>query len=255
MANQRVFHQLVVRLFLMAAVPAAVTGWLFGPIPGAAVGVVLITVELLRVRRAVLAGMPAELTFVPARPADYPWLDAEGFKFELEALAALGFHPVGDYTITYPGAPQAFARALLNAQYRVYAEVSQVKQEGVILPAATTLQSVLSDGWTVQTSGREVMPVSMAFMRSPRAVWRAHPEAEPADLLEDHLELRHRMLVDLGLELEGEGTLEGYFAVQQLGHETRVEAVRHTNILRGILRGLRCERTGGTEWLGKYRSA
>lgn len=255
MATHRIFHPLLARLVLVAAAPALVVAWIAGPIPGAAAGVALLAGELWRIRRAVVTGMPDEITFVPTRPTEHPWLDTEAFRHALDGLAAAGFTPVADYRVAYPGSPRCFARALLNPEHQVYAEVSQSRQGGVDLPVATTLHSVMEGGWSVETTSRPPVPVSVAFMRAPRAAWRSLPCAEPQELLDDHLALRERMCADLGVGVVGEGSLEGYFAVQRDAHRARVEALRATNVVAGIARGVSCERSTPSEWLGDYAPA
>jgi hypothetical protein len=256
MTAPRVFHPLVLRVALVTLIPAGVGVWVGGWWVGAATALVLLAMELRRVRRAVLSGMPAAVEFQPTRPADHPWLDDEGFRSELAALQSLGFLPIADYRVAYPGAPDGFARVLVHPGHRVYAEVNQLRKGAVQTPVATALQSVMDDGWSLQTSSQEPFAVTAALVRPRRSVWRSRPGAAPADLLDDHLALRERMCRDLGIRVGGEGTVDGWFAVQRDGHREQADALRRVNIVMGILRGLRCERSARTEWMGDYsRSA
>jgi hypothetical protein len=141
---------------------------------------------------------------------------------------------------------------LVNADARVYAEVSQSRGAGRTLPVATTLVSVLGEGWTLQTTSRGPSPIAVAFMRTPRAMWRSLPGATPQDLLADHLELRERATRDLGMGVGGDGSLTGWFTQQQIDHQARRAALVATNVVRGIARGIACERCTPTEWLGEY---
>lgn len=255
MPAPRVFHPLLARIGLVAIAPAGVALWAFGLVAATGVGAGLVALELWRVRHAVLRGTPAEVDFVPTSPTDHPWIDGEAFKHELQQLEELGFHAIADYAVIYPGAPRGFARVLIHPAQRVYAEVNQVKQGRTPLPVATTFESALTDGWSVQSTTREPMPVAYAFMRSPKAIWRSRPGAELPELLGDHLELRHRVCRDLGVRPSGEGTVDGYFAVQRENHRRRATAVCETNVVTGIARGLRCERSARREWLGDYAAA
>ena len=248
----RIFHQLAVRTVVLAAVPAAVALWAMGPIAALVVGATVIVVELSRVRSILRAGVPETLGFVPSRPADHPWLDADGFRRELGELDELDFEPTADYTITYPNAPTGLARVLVHPKLCVYAEVSQVRDKGKVTPTTTCLTSMLENGWSLQTSSLEPPAVAVAFMKAKRSVWRSLPQAPVAELLADHLGLRDRMCADLGLRLGGDGTLERYFELQQTGHEARREALLHTNIVTGIARGIAAERRPARQWFGEY---
>lgn len=252
MVSSRVFQPLIIRIALIAIVPASVIFAVAGPLPALIAGGGLLIAELWRIRRAVTSGMPEWVEFVPSRPADHPWVDPEGFRRELEALAELGFQPLADYGLVYPGAPDSLARVLVNTEARVYAEVSQTRSRACTSPVATTLMSAMSDGWSLQTSSREPVPLCVAFMRTPRAMWRCLPQATPQDLLGDHLSLRARAADDLAVSVAGDGTLSGFFALQQIEHQARRAALLETNLLRGLARGVACEGTPPVQWLGDY---
>ena len=252
MVPSRVFQPLLARIGMIAVVPAAVIWAVAGPVAALIGGAGLLAVELWRIRRAVTSGMPERLEFVPSHPADHPWVDTEGFRRELEALAAVGFHPVADYQVVFPGAPDGLARLLINPAARVYAEVNQTRRGARSTPVATTLISTMSDGWSLQTSSREPMPLTVAFMRTPRAMWRCLPQAPPQDLLRDHLALREEAVRNLQVSVAGDGTLSGFFAIQQIEHQARRAAVLETNLLRGLARGVACERSAPMQWLGDY---
>ncbi len=236
----------------MAAVPAGVALWAFGPLVSLMVGAAVTSVELVRVRSAVRSGVPETLEFVASRPADHPWLDADGFRRELGALSDLGFEPAADYSVVYPNAPTGLARVLIHPELCVYAEVSQVRHMGRITPTTTCLTSMLEDGWSLQTTSLEPLSVAVAFMQARRSVWRSLPEATVAELLADHTELRARMSADLGIRIGGDGTLERYFELQQTGHEACRASLFSTNIVTGIARGIAAERRPARQWLGEY---
>lgn len=252
MGPSRVFQPLVTRIGLIASVPSAVIWSFAGPVAALVAGALLVIAELWRIRRAVTVGMPDRIEFAPARPADHSWIDTDAFRRELEALAELGFSPVADYQVVYPGAPDGLARVLVNADARVYAEVSQTRTGARATPVATSLTSVMSDGWSLQTSSREPSPVAVAFMQTPRGMWRSLPRATPQDLLADHIELRERAACDLGVGVGGDGSLNGYFTLQQIDHQARRATLLATNVVRGLLRGLACERKMPSQWLGEY---
>lgn len=239
----------------MTAAPAGVALWALGPLAGTGAGLAVAGLELWRVRAAVRSGVPDALTFMPSRPADHPWLDADGFHRQLGALETLGFLPVADYTIVYPNAPTGLARVLVHTDQCVYAEVNQVRHKGRITPVATTLTSLLDDSWSLQTTSREPLPVAVAFMQAKRLLWRSLPGAPADELLADHTELRTKMCTDLGVSIGGDGTLERYFELQQLSHEARRDAVRRTNVVTGIARGIAAERRPRHQWFGEYRPA
>jgi hypothetical protein len=252
-SSQRIFHQLAARGGLMTAAPAGVALWAFGPIAALGAGAAVAGLELRRVRGAVRAGMPATLEFVPSRPADHPWLDADGFRDALGALETEGFRPVADYAVVYPKAPQGLARVLLHGELRIYAEVNQLRAKGHVTSVATTLTSMLDDGWSLQTRSQEPFPVSVAFMRAERALWRSLPGASAAELLADHTALRDRVCADLGVTVGGDGSLEQYFVLQQADHQAHRSALLSTNVVRGIARGIAAERRPRRQWLGAYR--
>jgi hypothetical protein len=251
--QQRVFHLLIARLAVVSLAPAAVAAWAIGPIAGVGLGIAFLGWDLWRVRQAAIVGMPEAMTFIPASRTDYPWLDHNGFREQLTELQTLGFHPIADCTVTFPGAPEGFARVLLNPQERVYAEVNQIRAGKDLTPVVTTFASTLSDGWSLATTTREVLPTTYAFMCTRKACWSSHPEAAPANLLRIHLERRERMCRDLILSVGGAGTMDDYVAGEQSRHDERRQLVRSVNVPRAILRGLKCERRPQREWLGGYR--
>jgi hypothetical protein len=251
--QQRVFHLLVARLAVVSLAPAAVAAWAVTPIVGAGLGVAFLAWDLWRVRQAAIVGTPGELAFHPANRADYPWLDHEGFRTHLTELHDLGFHPIADCTVTFPGAPEGFARVLVDPQARIYAEVNQIRSGNEAHPVVTTFASVLSEGWSLASTTREVIPTTYAFMCAPKACWSSHPDAPLSDLLRIHVERRERMCRDLILSVGGAGTMEDYVALELARHDERRALVRSVNVPRAILRGLRCERRPQREWLGGYR--
>lgn len=252
-SHHRLFHQLVARCALMTAAPAGVALWTFGVVPAVGVGLAVAGSELLRVRSAVRAGMPDDLSFVPSRPIDHSWLDAEGFRARLIDLERLGFVPLADFSVTYPKAPGGLARLLVHAKYCVYAEVNQVRDKGRVTPVSTTLTSILDNGWSVQTTSQEPSAVAIAFMQAKRAVWRSLPEASADELIQDHVQMRSEVCRDVGVGIGGDGTLERYFELQRADHRARRETLLHTNVVSGIVRGVVAERRPRREWLGEYR--
>jgi hypothetical protein len=250
----RIFHQVAARGAVMTAAPAGVALWAFGPLVAVAVAAAVAGLELRRVRAAVRAGMPTELTFVPSRPTDHTWLDADEFREALTALGEIGFRPVADFTISYPKAPDGFARVLIREDLRVYAEVNQVRHHGQSTPVTMTITSILDDGWSLQTTSEEPLPVIVAFMKARRALWRSLPDRSAAELLTDHMEVRKRMCADLRVGVGGDGTLERYFAAQADGHAARREALLTTSVVAGLARGIGAERRPKKEWLGDYAS-
>jgi hypothetical protein len=237
----------------MTAAPAGVGLWAFGPLPAAGIGVAVAGFELARVRSAVRAGMPDDLSFVPSRPTDHAWLDAHGFRTKLTELEQLGFLPLADYSVTYPKAPGGLARLLVHSKHCIYAEVNQARHKGQVTPVATTLTSILENGWSLQTTSQVPFAVSVAFMQAKRALWRSLPEAETHDLLADHVKMRNELCRDLNLGIGGDGTLERYFELQRADHRARRETLLRTNVVSGIVRGLAAERRPRREWLGEYR--
>lgn len=252
-SQQRLFHQLAARAGCLTAAPAGVALWAFGPVAAVSAGAAVTGLELWRVRAAIRSGIPEALTFSPSRPVDHPWLDADAFHHDLSALETLGFLPVADYTIVYPKAPTGLARVLVHTDQCVYAEVNQVRRKGQATPVTTTLTSLLDDGWSLQTTSREPLPVAVAFMQTKRLLWRSLPGAPVAELLDDHTDLRTQMCADLGLGIRGDGTLEPYFELQTHSHEARRDALHHTNVVTGIARGIAAERHPRREWFGEYQ--
>lgn len=236
----------------MAAAPAGVALWAFGPLAAVGSAAAVGGLELWRVRKAIHSAVPETLAFVPSRPVDHPWLDADGFRDALAALEAKGFRPIADYAVAYPNAPEGFARVAVNPELRIYAEVNQVRQRGHITHVTTALTSMLDDDWSLQTTTQEPFAVMVAFMCAERSVWRSLPGASAADLLADHLTLRTQMMSDLGVRIAGDGTLERYFEVQQRAHEGRKSTLTKTNVLKGIARGVAAERKPRREWFGAY---
>ena len=252
MTTTRVFHLIAARMGVFTLAPAGVLLWAFGPPAALGGAAAAFGLELWRVRKLVVSAVPETLQFEQSTPGDHSWLDNDGFRRELAGLAALGFRPIADYTIAYPGSPDGHARLLINPELRVYAEVNQLRANGEITPVATTLVSILGEEWSLSTTSRPALATTVAFLRSPHAAWRTMPDAPPAELVTDHLATRNEMCRALNVAVGGDGSVESYFAKQRADHATRRKGLTWKTVATGIGRGVRFERRPTTSWFGEF---
>jgi hypothetical protein len=205
-------------------------------------------------KEALLAAIPDEVEFRAARAEDYADLDAERLARYTQALEALGFTHLIDYTTAadVPRWPKGFARLFVHREEHCFAEVNQVfRSGGKRVPLRCALLSRLADGWSLWTSDRQPRRESHA-MRRPRTVRRYLPGERTASLLEAHLEMGRRMAHDLGLAVVTEDTAEAYFARARRDNRARKEAVRGRSGVRLLLDLFLFDMSPKTEWLGEY---
>jgi hypothetical protein len=201
--------------------------WMVSCLLGPMLFVALVAVALvLAIKRALLLNWPRDLDLTPAKTEDFPDLDLATIESKCQALHALGFVQLADFTqSSHTGKPTPyFARILANEELGCYAEASQLFPRGraahavgvtmmsVFGPAGATEQRestfatpatpplpepsspvVPQQGeWTLATTDRAPDGVVWA-LRSPQRMMTRHPGASPEQLLQKHLALRQEV--------------------------------------------------------------
>jgi hypothetical protein len=208
------------------------------------------------VKDRVVRGLIDVPEFRACSPADFPALDERDLAKYTEALEALGFRRLTDYTLAkaHDNGLSSFARLWVHDSFRCFAEVNVVfNARGTVTPLCCNLLTFLENGWSVSTTNRRSRRGNY-LLRRPRALWWSLPDRAPYQLLEAHREWRDRVARDLGLAVVGDGTAEDYFRREAEANDERCERVRGRPAWTFVLDSWRYDMNPKLQWLGDYAS-
>jgi hypothetical protein len=208
------------------------------------------------VKARVVRGLIDVLEFRACSPAGFPGLDERDLAKYTEALEALGFRRLTDYTLVkaHDNGLSAFARLFVHDACRCFAEINAVfNARGPVSPLCCNLLTFLEDGWSVSTTNRRARRGNY-LLRRPRALWWSLPDRAPYQLLEVHREWRDRVTRDLGLAVVGDGTAEDYFRREVEANDERCDRVHRRPAWSFVLDSWRYDMSPKLEWLGDYAS-
>jgi hypothetical protein len=206
------------------------------------------------IKSSILAAMPDEIDFRPAKAAEYEELDLKKLSKLTAVYEDLGFDKVMDYkpVMDVDNGITGFARLMWNAQESCYAEINQgFFADGSPVPMRSVVMSVLDDRWTVSTTDREPNAENY-IMRRPKAPWESRPDDEPEQLLEAHLKLRKRMVRDLEIDVLSDGSADTYFESEQKAVDERKQAVRRRWAFGLLYEMWTFDSSPKYKWLGSY---
>jgi heat shock protein HtpX len=208
-------------------------------------------------KRRLLHSSPNRLEFVAARAEDFPALDRNTLQRHTDALEALGFTRLTDYTTRGIGQNKlaGFGRLFAHTQHRCMAEVVQVMAGTIsVTPMQCSVTSTLDDGTRLSSSNGEAKAVNYAY-RLPKSLWISHPGASPEALLREHLHWRADVAAHFGAGVCEALSVESYFdAVRKYLKERRRVQLRK-NMLVFLFEMDRFNRKPRQEWLGSYAKA
>jgi hypothetical protein len=206
------------------------------------------------VKASVVRRLIEVLEFRTCSPADFPGLDEHDLAKYTQALEALGFRHLTDYTLVkaHDNGLNGFARLFVHDSLRCFAEVNGVfNARGPVNSLGCNLETFLEDSWSVSTCNRPARPGNY-FLRRPRALWTKLPDRAPSQLLEAHREACDRVARDLGLAVVGDGSAEDYFRREAQANRERCGRVRSRPAWRFVLDAWLFEASPKLEWPGDY---
>jgi hypothetical protein len=192
--------------------------------------------NLFNTKRRVLKNMATSYSFPPATPAQFPQLDLAEMERYTRELEALGFVQLMDLSLVSDAANSipVFSRLFTHTRHHCFAETGQIFPRGKAPMAyKCSLQSCLSDSWTLTFTDRKPLPGGI-LLRRGKAMSVAMPDATLSELLNAFLQMRGEVCQDLGISVMNDDSKEAYFAkVQRTCSEIR-EAVSGKNFAKGI---------------------
>ena len=242
---------------LSSGVTIIVAFWYYGPKVGSIITFFLFLCFLWLLsdtKSKVLMGLPDEFQYESANLNDYPMLNFTWLQQQTSELEALGFVQLIDYKLV--GGNPGFARCFSHPESYCYAEVFEVFQAtGESFARQAVISSNLAEGWHLATINREANikdGISYGFWRNSKSVRTHHPEISFAELLEKHLALRQRMIMDLGITVLTDVSWENYVQLQREGVIYRKRSLRGKIMLLAMIEVTQFELNPKSEWLGDY---
>jgi hypothetical protein len=146
--------------------------------------------------------MMQQMDLVPAQAEDFQWLDCETLNKWTSELTSLGFKNLGDYTlgtggITVEGAEisQPFSKVMVNENHKCFAEIGQsMHPKTVVKDATCSIVTFFVSGIDCRTVNSNAPLPTVTLPFSPNIFQK--PGAQPAELLQLHLEQRDKLVKD-----------------------------------------------------------
>lgn len=233
------WKSVLIELFTYLGIPMAVFAWRLWP--------------LFTLKSKLVELHTDQLSFPPATLDQFAGLNREALQAATTGYEQLGFKTVADHSIVRGSGVQIpiFARLMVNNRENCLAEIAHIMPPNRKLIFMTSVESILSDGWTLGTVNTKPHAQSVLWRR-PRAVGKHMPGAEPSQLLSDHLMMRSQMMADLHITPKKDLTSDFWFVHCRSEALARREALqRHLGIL--ILPMLLiCKFRVRNEWRGDW---
>jgi hypothetical protein len=195
------------------------------------------------------------LKIFAVKPEDFPRLDRQMLTDYSAAFEALGFVRAVDFEVKLdvpnPGG-RGFARLYFHPTLHCVVEVNQIYPDyQEMSPMRCMIASMLTDGWDLATTDRNLPPLSYAWRR-PRTLWESYPDLTVAELLAAHLERRQQLIDRLGISVKTDLNEETYFAYQREVHLAR-RAVLQAMSMDAIRADMeQFEEAPLDKWLGEF---
>lgn len=210
---------------------------------------IALMVALLTCQPLLVKGLPQAWRGRPLNQADYQSLDLSLLDSYGEALLALGFQPLQDYT-QGNGPLLRMARCFGHPEQCCFAEVGW--WGGQI--THTVFFSILDRGWMlVDFNHAPSRRDSLAYTwRNEREVRRYHPDLLIDGVFHQHLLKRQAMIEDLKVNVLPSISWEIYCEIQQELVRRPIQTLRQKNLLVAMIQATRFEQQPSREWLGAY---
>jgi hypothetical protein len=241
-----------VAIALMTAILCGISlGWIAACLAFSLFTMVLI-IAFLTCQSLLVTGLPQVWRGRPLAEVDYQALDLSLLDSYSEALLALGFQPLQDYT-QGTGPVLRMARCFGHPEQCCFAEVGW--QGGALQQIShTVFFSILDRGWMlVDLNHPPSRRDSLAYTwRHEREVRRYHPDLPIDGVFHQHLFKRQAMVEDLKVNVLPSISWEIYSEIQQELVRRPTQTLRQKNLLVAMIQATRFERQPSREWLGAY---
>lgn len=205
------------------------------------------------IKKKLLRVLPDNFEYQLAVLEDYPLLNLTWLDQQTRELEELGFVKLIDYKT---GNSPAFGRCFAHFQNYCYAEINEVfTPTGESFARNIVINSSLDQGWTLGTINRppnNTDSLSYGLWPNPKSVRTYHPSISLENLLQKHLQMRQRMINDIGVILLTDISWENYVQKQQEGVIYRKKALKESCLLLGMMKVRQFELNPKSEWLGDY---
>lgn len=240
---------------------AARTAWTLAEVAGSLLLWTLpfwiVIARMVRIKSKILANMADNISYLPAAPEQFPWLDRNRFTELGQRLESRGFTRLMEFTVIRDRGTVApcFAVLYFHAGEKCFAEVHQIMVPGKKpLDAAANLSTRFDSGWKLATNSRRPNGANY-LLRRPNAVWKSLPGADIDAVWAAHGEWRQQMMLDLGIKPRGEGSAAWYFeAAKNLTAELK-QSIRRKNVFILLFEYYTFRWRGITEWRGDWPKA
>ena len=174
---------------------------------------------LFTLKWGLVLALPKRMKFVDATAEASGWPDREKLETLTSQLEKLGFNRTGDYRVS-AGAPSrvgSFGRLFINTEEACFGEITCLSIRGTILAPWCDFTSLMTDGWSLQTSSMRRGHISRLYaacswlLRRPKAAWSRCGNVSPRDLLRMHVEQRNSLMALHGLNLIPNLSTQMYF--------------------------------------------
>jgi hypothetical protein len=171
---------------------------------------------------------------------------------QTSTLESLGFVQLMDWKAE-PG--NGFVRCFAHPQQYCFAEIGQLFNEtGEAIAQHSTIFSLLEQDWVIGEINREVCSgdgISYIW-RHPKEIRTYSPNLNLDELLETHLRLRQKILVDLGISLLTDVSWSAFCNLEKQSTLRRKQTLKRKNLLLAMLEATLFERNPKSQWLGDY---
>lgn len=207
---------------------------------------------LSNTKEKLIRALPTDFAYENVTIDDYPLVNFTWFQQKTDELKSLGFDQIMDYKTAKT---LGFERCFSHPKYFCYADVSEVFTVDGESYRNTVISSGLDKGWSLSSNNREVINIdSIAYglWCNPKNVRTYHPELRLEELFHKHLQMRQRMIDDIGVSLLTDVSWDNYIEKQQKGVIYRKKAFEQKVLLLAMIEVTRFELNPKSEWLGDY---
>jgi len=192
--------------------------------------------------------------YIPVNADSVPGLRLQELQQSTESLERLGFRRISDHRLLGKGesTPHSFGRSLVNEELHCYVDLIAIQKtldtEGNLIFG---FSSFMEDGWSVGSSSTASI-AGHYVRRHPKSLALYIRGCPLEELLQRHIELRNRVMKDLGISVRHDTSLQGYRERVQQRMKERRQAFLKRDILGEWPEAKRVEQEGYWEWLGDY---
>jgi hypothetical protein len=183
---------------------------------------------------------------------DYPQLNLDLLLIQTSTLESLGFVQLMDWKAE-PG--NGFVRCFAHPQQYCFAEIGQFfNATGESTYSNCTIFSLLEQDWIIGEINREIRSGDgfSYICRYPKEIRTYSPNLNLDELLQTHLRLREKILVDLGISLLTDVSWSAFYNFQKTFVIRFKQTLKRKNLLLAMFEATLFERNPKSQWLGDY---